>query len=211
MNNLTILDEKCPPGWSLFIDTCYTYVAAPMTFYEARDFCRSDNATMPFIRGPTDTLWLFLQRQMRHLRYPEKVWVQDYSYLEKCTSFIYRNTEIDDCDTKRGFLCEIDPKVSDFWPHFQVYLQLFNTFSYFFNSGWDCFKHTNGYRGHRRDQRLFASFLATDCVRILLVFEITPSSRPTIGTTKQHTTEFAKLEQYWSTGIDTTTKLCRNF
>lgn len=87
------------------------YVAAPMTFYEARDFCRSDNATMPFIRGPSDALWRFLQRQMLHLRYPEKVWVQDYSYLEKCTAFIYQRTETDDCDTKRGFLCEIDPKV----------------------------------------------------------------------------------------------------
>lgn len=112
MNNRTILDEKCPPGWALFVDTCYTYVAAPMTFYEARDFCRSDNATMPFIRGPTDSLWRFLQRQQSHLRYPEKVWVQDYSYLEKCTAFIYQRTETDDCDTKRGFLCEIDPKVS---------------------------------------------------------------------------------------------------
>lgn len=112
MNNLTILDDKCPPGWTLYVDTCYTYVAAPMTFYEARDFCRSDNATMPFIRGPSDSLWRFLLRQQGHLRYPEKVWVQDYSYLEKCTAFIYQRTEIDDCDTKRGFLCEIDPKVS---------------------------------------------------------------------------------------------------
>lgn len=67
---------------------------------------------MPFIRGPSDSLWRFLLRQQGHLRYPEKVWVQDYSYLEKCTAFIYQRTEIDDCDTKRGFLCEIDPKVS---------------------------------------------------------------------------------------------------
>lgn len=40
MNNLSILDVKCPPGWNLVGDTCYIYVGAPMTFYEARDFCR---------------------------------------------------------------------------------------------------------------------------------------------------------------------------
>lgn len=111
LDNKTILDEKCPPGWSLLFDTCYIYVGAPMTFYEARDFCRSDNATMPFIRGSTDQLWLYLQRQMSHLKYPEKVWVQDLNYLEQCTSFIYRSVDIEPCDIKRGFICEIDPKV----------------------------------------------------------------------------------------------------
>lgn len=111
LNNKTILDEKCPPGWSLIWDTCYMYVGAPMTFNEAREFCRSDNATMPFIRGSRDILWLYLQRQMIHLRYPEKIWIQDLNNLEQCTSFIYRTIEIDECDNKRGFVCEIDPKV----------------------------------------------------------------------------------------------------
>lgn len=111
LNNKTILDDKCPPGWNLILDTCYKYVGAPMTFFEARDFCRSDNATMPFIRGSYDTLWIYLQRQMIHLKYPEKIWIQDLNYLEQCTSFIYRNIEIDDCNNKRGFVCEIDPKV----------------------------------------------------------------------------------------------------
>lgn len=40
MNNETILDGKCPPGWDLVGDTCYIYVGAPMTFEEARAFCR---------------------------------------------------------------------------------------------------------------------------------------------------------------------------
>lgn len=111
MNNRSILDEKCPPGWSLLGDTCYVYIGAPMTFHEARDFCRSDNASLPFIRGDLTDLWLYLQRQMIDLRYPQKVWVQDLDYLEQCTSFIYRNVEIDPCNTRRGFLCEMDPRV----------------------------------------------------------------------------------------------------
>lgn len=40
MNNATILDGKCPPGWNLVGDTCYMYIGAPMTFYEARAFCQ---------------------------------------------------------------------------------------------------------------------------------------------------------------------------
>lgn len=40
MNNETILNGKCPPGWDLVGDTCYIYVGAPMTFEEARAFCR---------------------------------------------------------------------------------------------------------------------------------------------------------------------------
>lgn len=111
MNNLTVLDVKCPPGWSLLIDTCYMYIGAPMTFHEARDFCRSDNASLPFIQGDSTQLWTFLQRQMQHLRYPEKVWVQHLNHLDRCTSFIFGSVEVDPCDLRHGFLCEIDPRV----------------------------------------------------------------------------------------------------
>lgn len=111
MNNLTVLDVKCPPGWSLLIDTCYMYVGAPMSFHEARDFCRSDNASLPFVQGDATQLWHFLQRQMQHRRYPEKVWVQHLNYLEQCTSFIYHGVEVDNCDERHGFICEIDPRV----------------------------------------------------------------------------------------------------
>lgn len=69
MNNLTILDgSKCPPGWTLVFDTCYMYVGAPMTFHEAKDFCRSDNASLPFVRDDTAELMIYLQHQMQHLR-----------------------------------------------------------------------------------------------------------------------------------------------
>lgn len=68
MNNLTILDGKCPPGWTQIQDTCFMYVGVPMTFREAKDFCRSENSSMPFIRTDSATLWSYLQTQMRHLK-----------------------------------------------------------------------------------------------------------------------------------------------
>lgn len=112
MNNLTILEGgKCPPGWTLVGDTCYMYVGAPMTFNEAKEFCRSDNASLPFVQGDTTQLWLYLQRQMAHLRWAEHVWIQDLDYLSQCTALVYRNVEFDECNTKNAFVCEIDPKV----------------------------------------------------------------------------------------------------
>ncbi|KAL5280481.1 hypothetical protein ACFFRR_004453 [Megaselia abdita] len=112
MNNETILDGKCPPGWTQVFDTCYMYVGSPMSFREAREFCRSDNASMPFIRTDSHySLWKYLESQMTHMRFPEKVWVQDYNHIDTCTSFIYRNVEVEDCNKRLGFLCEIDPLV----------------------------------------------------------------------------------------------------
>ncbi|XP_053697382.1 protein bark beetle [Sabethes cyaneus] len=111
MNNLTVLDGKCPPGWTLLIDTCYMYVGAPMSFREAREFCRSDNASLPFVHGDLTPLWFFLEQQSRYLRSAEKVWIQDPNYIDRCTSIIYRNVEIEECHQRHAFLCEIDPKV----------------------------------------------------------------------------------------------------
>ncbi|XP_017468948.1 PREDICTED: protein bark beetle isoform X1 [Rhagoletis zephyria] len=111
MNNLTILDGKCPPGWALLQDTCFIYVGAPLTFHEARAFCRSENSTMPFIRTDSTTLWKYLQAQMRHLKYPEKVWIQDFNHIDRCTSFAFTTTEVEDCGNEFGFICETDPRV----------------------------------------------------------------------------------------------------
>lgn len=45
--NKTILEsEKCPPPWILMpnSNTCYGYIAVPMTFNEAKTFCMVRNA-----------------------------------------------------------------------------------------------------------------------------------------------------------------------
>ncbi|XP_046801135.1 protein bark beetle isoform X1 [Lucilia cuprina] len=111
MNNQSILDGKCPPGWAQVHDTCFMYVGVPMTFHEAKDFCRSENSSMPFIRTDSATLWSYLQTQMRHLKYPEKVWIQDFNHIDRCTSFAFTEVVIEECSKEMGFICEIDPKV----------------------------------------------------------------------------------------------------
>ncbi|XP_075153568.1 C-type lectin domain-containing protein bark beetle isoform X2 [Haematobia irritans] len=111
MNNQTVLDGKCPPGWSQVSDTCFMYVGVPMTFWEAKAFCRSENSSMPFIKTDSTTLWSYLQGQMQHLKYPEKVWVQDFNYIDRCTSFAFMEITVEECNKELGFICEIDPKV----------------------------------------------------------------------------------------------------
>lgn len=113
MNNRTILDGKCPPGWDLVGETCYMYIGAPMTFWEAKQFCQDDNASVPYLLGNINYLPIydFLRRQDEWFLYSDKVWVQHIDRINECTIFAYQSVEIEDCNRKSPFICEIDPKV----------------------------------------------------------------------------------------------------
>ncbi|XP_038215102.1 protein bark beetle isoform X2 [Zerene cesonia] len=113
MNNLTVLGGgKCPPGWDAVAGTCYMYVGAPMTYEEARLFCLSDNASMPYVSGNYEALYEFIQRQNQWFQYGDRVWVNHIDYVTQCTSFAFSSVEITDCNQKNAFICEIDPKIS---------------------------------------------------------------------------------------------------
>ncbi|KAJ8919535.1 hypothetical protein NQ315_002156 [Exocentrus adspersus] len=114
MNNQTILNGKCPPGWDLVGETCYIYIGAPMTFWEAKAFCQADNASVPYLLGNIHYLPLFdfLRRQHQWYMYSDKVWVQHIDKINECTMFVYQTVEVEDCNRKSPFICEIDPKVS---------------------------------------------------------------------------------------------------
>ncbi|GLH02202.1 LOW QUALITY PROTEIN: Protein bark beetle [Gryllus bimaculatus] len=112
MNNQSILSGgKCPPGWMLVGDTCYIYVGAPMAFEDARTFCRSVNASMPYVMGNYLQLYHFLRHQQETYQFYDHVWVQHIDKINKCTMFAFQKIEIDHCQRLNPFLCEIDPKV----------------------------------------------------------------------------------------------------
>ncbi|CAH1173589.1 unnamed protein product [Phaedon cochleariae] len=113
MNNGSILDGKCPPGWALVGETCYMYVGAPMTFWEAKAFCQADNASVPYLLGNINYLPLyeFLRKQDQWFLYSDKVWVQHIDRINECTAFAYQSVEVQDCQRLNPFICEIDPKV----------------------------------------------------------------------------------------------------
>ncbi|XP_060532359.1 protein bark beetle isoform X2 [Cylas formicarius] len=114
MNNRSILGSKCPPGWDLVGETCYMYVGAPMTFREAKSFCQTDNASMPYLVGNINymALYDFLRRQYQWHLYSDRVWVQHIDRINECTIFAYQTVEVDDCERRSPFICEIDPKVT---------------------------------------------------------------------------------------------------
>ncbi|EFN78073.1 Lysyl oxidase-like protein 4 [Harpegnathos saltator] len=112
MNNKSVLSGKCPPAWDLVGDTCYILIGAPMDFYSARDFCRSANASMPFIMRDYLELWRFARKQQERFDYSERVWVQQLERVDQCTAFTYQNIEIDHCAQPNPFICEIDPRVN---------------------------------------------------------------------------------------------------
>ncbi|KAF6211152.1 hypothetical protein GE061_014267 [Apolygus lucorum] len=111
MNNSTVLDVKCPPGWNLVGDTCYIYIGAPMSFFQARDFCRSTNASMPYVMGNYIELYRFLKKQQENYQFYDRVWVQHIDKINQCTTFAFQRIEIDYCDRLSPFICEMDPKV----------------------------------------------------------------------------------------------------
>ncbi|XP_043526927.1 protein bark beetle [Frieseomelitta varia] len=112
MSNKSVLNDKCPPAWDLVGDTCYIYIGAPMDFFSARDFCRSVNASMPFIMGNYLELWHFLRKQQVRYDYSDRAWVQQLDHVDQCTTFTYQTIEIDYCAQPSPFICEIDPKVN---------------------------------------------------------------------------------------------------
>ncbi|XP_034245120.1 protein bark beetle isoform X3 [Thrips palmi] len=111
MNNRTVLSGKCPPGWALVGDTCYIYIGAPMTFHDARNFCRSDNASMPYVMSNYVQLYHFLQRQQQGFQLRHHVWVQNIDRINQCTAFAYQTVEVDHCERLNPFVCEMDPGV----------------------------------------------------------------------------------------------------
>ncbi|XP_063235879.1 protein bark beetle isoform X2 [Bacillus rossius redtenbacheri] len=111
MNNRSVLSGKCPPGWGEVGDTCYIYVGAPASFDQARAFCRSVNASMPYVMGNYLSLFEFLRGQQRGFQFYDRVWVQNIDLINRCTVFVYQTIEVDHCQRLNPFLCEIDPKV----------------------------------------------------------------------------------------------------
>lgn len=127
MNNKSVLlNKKCPPGWDLVGGTCYIYIGAPMTFHEARAFCQvrisillkihiifylfqADNASMPYLLGNLNyiDLYDFLKSQQQWFLYNDRVWVQHIDKIDECTMFAYQRVEVDNCDQRSPFICEI--------------------------------------------------------------------------------------------------------
>lgn len=64
---------------------------------------------MPYLIGNINYLpvYEFLQRQYQWFLYSDRVWVQHIDQINKCTIFAFQTVEIDDCNRRSPFICEI--------------------------------------------------------------------------------------------------------
>lgn len=108
LNNYSLL-QGCEPGYTLIGDSCYLYIGAPVTYHEAKEFCRKDNASLPFLQKWYWEVqhWL-LEQQPEYLWESDIVWVQHLDVISGCAGFVYRQVRSVDCNLKLPFICESD-------------------------------------------------------------------------------------------------------
>ncbi|KAF2360384.1 SRCR domain [Trinorchestia longiramus] len=109
LNNFSLL-RGCEPGYSLVGKSCYHYVGAPMTYDEAKDYCRRDNASLPFLQTYYGDVQLWLKEaQLEYLWETDAIWVQHYDVVNGCPAFVNRQVRATDCFLNLPFICESDP------------------------------------------------------------------------------------------------------
>ncbi|XP_069990075.1 protein bark beetle isoform X2 [Penaeus vannamei] len=109
LNNYTLL-QGCEPGYSLVGDACYLYVGAPVTYEEAKAFCKKDNASLPFLqKWYWEVQYWILSQQPEYLWEYDMVWVQHLDVVSGCAAFVYRQVRSVDCSLNLPFICESDP------------------------------------------------------------------------------------------------------
>ncbi|OQR77825.1 hypothetical protein BIW11_00387 [Tropilaelaps mercedesae] len=50
-SNATLIDGHCAGGWKNIGTTCFLFVPALMNYHEAKRFCQSDAASLPYLKG----------------------------------------------------------------------------------------------------------------------------------------------------------------
>lgn len=72
---------------------------------------------MPYVTTSYYMLYKFLKLQQEHYMLYDHVWVQNINKIHKCTTFVYQNTEEDDCDHPHPFICEMGKLCPHLWTH----------------------------------------------------------------------------------------------
>jgi len=105
-DNRTLLSGKCPPGYTIVADTCYIYIGGHMNFTEAKEFCKQENASMPYVETSYYFVTNFLRNQQEDYDYYDRIWVQDVDRLGVCTTFVTGTIKVTDCSYRLPFICE---------------------------------------------------------------------------------------------------------
>ncbi|KAL3873370.1 hypothetical protein ACJMK2_036499 [Sinanodonta woodiana] len=114
IDNQSMIDGKCAPGWHLDSDRCYRYMGAALPYYEADSFCRLNNGFLAEIKD-RQAFIAYLLRLTQNVYDPaRRVWVYGEVTSGRCSAFEknYVVEEYDCYNVMHPFICEKDPYVS---------------------------------------------------------------------------------------------------
>jgi len=120
LDNRTVLSGKCDPGWTQVGDTCYIYMGVPMNFSDAKEFCKKDNASLPYLMSNYYGVLEFLMSQQIGFDWYARVWVQHLDMIGECVVFVNRRIERSPCDLLLPFLCEAGKILTNHSLEFQM-------------------------------------------------------------------------------------------
>lgn len=111
LDNRSVVEGKCDPGWKLDSGRCYRFMGGALPYHDANTFCQSLGAFLAEGKG-REGFYNYLLRLMRNRNDPsERVWVMSEVGSGRCSAF--ENTYIvyeEDCwNLLYPFICEKDP------------------------------------------------------------------------------------------------------
>lgn len=111
LNNMTLVDGKCPPGWRSVGSTCFLYGGGVMTLEEAKLYCVNVGGSLPFLKDSNEKdLRAFVLESEE--AYDFKAWVLSIDFQpQDCIAFSKNDIFRMRCEERLPFLCEKDPDV----------------------------------------------------------------------------------------------------
>nr|KAG5700697.1 hypothetical protein BaRGS_029062 [Batillaria attramentaria] len=111
LDNRSVVEGKCMPGWKLDSGRCYRFMGGALPYHEANSFCQSLGAFLAEGKG-REGFYNYLLRLMRNQNDPRsRVWVMSEVGSGRCSAI--ENTYIiyeEDCrNILYPFICEKDP------------------------------------------------------------------------------------------------------
>uniref|UniRef100_T1IJ76 SRCR domain-containing protein n=1 Tax=Strigamia maritima TaxID=126957 RepID=T1IJ76_STRMM len=112
LNNITLVDGKCPPGWSGIGSTCFIYIGGVMTRDDAKLYCFSEEASMPYMPDTNeDDLRRMIREKQSNHNYYQRVWMLSLERPNDCVSYSLNGIEVIPCEERLPFICETDPVI----------------------------------------------------------------------------------------------------
>ncbi|CAG5132059.1 unnamed protein product, partial [Candidula unifasciata] len=114
LDNRTLVEGNCLPGWVFDQKRCYRYMGGALPFEQAKQFCQSHGAFLAESRDREDFFNYLIRLMVIQPDWTQRVWVMADVGLGRCSAFELSYVVYEEECTRRyyPFICETDPQVS---------------------------------------------------------------------------------------------------